>query len=103
MSDNTIHSFAKWQVKPAKLAEVIALLKNVVGESVKEEGNIFYQVNQSNTDPNLIILYEGYKDEAALQKHRDSSYFQNIVVGQIVPMLENREVILARQLPFNTL
>jgi autoinducer 2-degrading protein len=102
MSESTIHSFAKWQVKPAQLTEVIELLKKVVGESVKEEGNLFYQVNQSNTDPNLII-YEGYKDEAALQKHRESPYFQNIVVGQIVPMLENREVILARQLLFDTL
>ena len=93
-----IYVFAKWQIKPGHLDSVITLLQKVVSASIKEEGNLFYLVEQSTNDPNLLILYEGYSDESALQQHRESAYFQNIVVGQIVPLLENREVILTTPL-----
>ena len=94
MNTKPIHVFAKWQVKEKQLEVVLALLADVEKKSTEEAGNLFYTIHQSNTDRNVIVLYEGYKDEQALQAHRDSEHFRNVVVGKIVPLLENREVIL---------
>ncbi|EDM35939.1 hypothetical protein PBAL39_23067 [Pedobacter sp. BAL39] len=94
MNTQPIHVFAKWQVKPAHLETVLGLLPEVVHQSTSEKGNLFYQIHQDNADPNVLILFEGYTDETALQDHRDSHYFQNIVIAQIVPLLEKRELNL---------
>lgn len=93
-----IHVFAKWQVKDGQANTVLNLLKNVVEQSTAEAGNLFYTVHQSNTDANTLMLFEGYQNDEALTAHRNSEHFKTVVVGQIVPLLENREVILASEL-----
>ena len=55
-------------------------------------------MHQGKDDDHTIALYEGYKDEAALQAHRDADYFKEIVLGKIVPLLESREVVLVHPL-----
>lgn len=90
-----IHAFAKWQVKEGQLTTVLTLLKDVVKKSTEEEGNLFYKVHQSNAEANTLILFEGYTNETALAAHRNSEHFQTVVLGEIIPLLENREVILA--------
>lgn len=94
MEQQPIHVFAKWQVKYGEIDTALNLLTEVVSKSTAEEGNLFYKVHQSNTDANMLILFEGYKDEAALATHRNSEHFQTLVVGKIVPLLEAREVIV---------
>ncbi len=98
MNTTTIHVFAKWQVKEGQTAQVLALLKDAAEASRKEEGNLFYDVHQSINDPRTIILFEGYTDEVALNEHRNSPHFQTIVISQIIPLLESREVILTTPL-----
>ena len=100
-NEQAITVFAKWRVKEGQLDAVLNLLTEVVKKSTGEEGNLFYKVHQSNSDVNTLILFEGYKDEAALAAHRDSEHFQTVVVGKIVPLLEEREVILTNQLVFD--
>jgi quinol monooxygenase YgiN len=98
MNQQPIHVFAKWQVKEGQLAQVLNILAEVATKSNAEEGNLFYKVHQSSSDANTLILFEGYKDEAALAAHRDSEYFQTLVVGKIVPLLDAREVTLTTPL-----
>ena len=93
-----IYTFAKWQVKEGRLEPVLQLLAEVAKQSTDEKGNLFYKVHQSNTDANTLILFEGYVDAAAVEVHRQSDYFQDLVIGQIIPQLESREVILASEL-----
>lgn len=95
MDQQPVYVFAKWQVKEGQLSTVLNLLSEVTKESVKEKGNLFYKLHQSNTDAHTLILFEGYTDAAAVEEHRNSVYFQNLVIGTIVPLLENREVIAA--------
>lgn len=92
---NPVHVFATWKVKEGQIENVLNLLKTVHNESIKEEGNLFYKVHQSNSDTNTILLFEGYTNEAAVAEHRNSAYFHDLVLGQIVPLLENREIVLA--------
>jgi quinol monooxygenase YgiN len=99
-NQNPVHVFATWQVKEGQIENVLQLLKTVHDESVKEEGNLFYTIHQSNSDQNTILLFEGYTNESAVTEHRNSSYFQDIVLGKIVPLLENREIVLATPLAY---
>jgi quinol monooxygenase YgiN len=98
MSQIPVYAFAKWQVKEGLLDTVLNLLAEVARKSIQEKGNLFYKVHQSNTDANTLILFEGYTDQLAVEEHRNSIHFQQIVIGQIVPNLVNREVVLASQL-----
>ena len=99
-NQNPIHVFAIWKVKEGQIKNVLQLLKTVHLESTKEEGNLFYKIHQSNSDLNTVILFEGYSNEAAVAEHRNSPYFQDLVVGKIVPLLENREIVLATPLEY---
>lgn len=98
MNTKPVYTFAKWQVKEGNLETILPLLAEVAKKSRAEKGNLLYKVHQSNTDVNTILLYEGYKDEAAVEEHRRSDYFQAIVIERIVPLLEKREVVLATEL-----
>ncbi|MBL0743008.1 putative quinol monooxygenase [Chryseolinea lacunae] len=101
MKSKPVHVFAKWRVKEGQLQTVLTLLKEVSEKSTKEAGNLVYKVYQSNADANTILLFEGYADEEAVTRHRESEHFQKLVVEKIVPLLENREVVLATQLTFD--
>ena len=97
MEQKPITVFAKWQVKEGHLDAVLNLFSQLVEQTRREEGNLFYTVHQSNSEPRTFMLYEAYKDEAAVALHRASEHFQTIALGQIIPVLENRDVILATQ------
>ncbi|MDQ0594101.1 autoinducer 2-degrading protein [Chryseobacterium ginsenosidimutans] len=98
MDQNTVFVHAKWQVKEGKLDTVLQLMKEVGERSTQEEGNLFYKLHQSQESQNMIILYEGYINADALETHRNSEHFKNIVLEQVVQLLENREVILMNRL-----
>jgi (4S)-4-hydroxy-5-phosphonooxypentane-2,3-dione isomerase len=93
-NQTVIHVFATWKIKDGQIEHVLNLLKTVQDLSVKESGNLFYKVHQSNTDANELVLYEGYINEVAVIEHRNSKHFQDLVLAQIVPLLEKREIVL---------
>lgn len=99
-NQNPVHVFATWKVKEGQIENVLQLLKTVHNESIKEEGNLFYKIHQSKSDQNTVILFEGYSSEVAVAEHRNSPYFQDLVLGKIVPLLENREIVLATPLEY---
>jgi len=100
MENSPIHVIAKWQVKPGELETVLGLLPQVVKASVAEQGVLFYKIQQDNTDPDTLFLFEGYKNEIDAAAHRNSDHFQRILVGKIVPLLERREVNVTTPLTF---
>ncbi|MFH6990957.1 putative quinol monooxygenase [Flavobacterium sp. FlaQc-48] len=99
-NQNPVHVFATWKVKEGQIENVLNLLKSVHDESIRENGNLFYKVHQSNSDINTILLFEGYTNELAITEHRNSKHFQELVFGKIVPLLENREIILTTPIEY---
>ena len=93
-----IFIFAKWQVKNGQLQKVLDLLPLLIEKSKNEEGNLFYKIYQDNSGPNTLMLSESYRDMASIESHKNSDHYQEIAVKQIIPLLENREVILASEL-----
>src|SRR4029077_15971772 len=94
MSVTPIHVFAKWKVRPGQLENVLLILKELKAKSVQEKGNLFYQVHQDNSDPNTLILFEGYSDDSALTLHRNAGYYIQAVVENMRTLLTDREGIL---------
>ena len=72
----------------------VLILKELKAKSIQEKGNLFYQVHQDNSDPNTLILFEGYSDDSALTLHRNAGYYKKAVVENIRTLLTDREVIL---------
>jgi (4S)-4-hydroxy-5-phosphonooxypentane-2,3-dione isomerase len=78
-----------------KIAELFPKLQ---AESRKEPGCLFYTVHQHMTDPRKFLVYEQYKDEAALEFHRNSPHFQEIAANTIYKLIDSREAELYRPL-----
>ncbi|MBL0743009.1 putative quinol monooxygenase [Chryseolinea lacunae] len=100
MSKKTIHVFTKWQVKEGQMNALLSLFVEVVRRSIEEPGNLYYKVHQSKTDPNTLLIFEGYIDEAAFAEHLQLEHAQNLVEGEISALLKEREVIVGTQLMF---
>lgn len=102
MENRTISSFAKWQVKKGNLTTVLNLLSAVADASMEEEGNLLYKVYQDQLAQNTILLFEQYTNEQALIEHRSTAHFKDIVISQIIPLLENRSVIVTKEVDLST-
>ncbi|WP_035615957.1 putative quinol monooxygenase [Haloferula sp. BvORR071] len=88
----------KWKIKEAEIPRILALLPELADKTKNEDGNIFYRIYQSETDPGELVLHEQYVDAEAAEAHRQSDHYQQIVAAQIAPHLEQREVMAVRKL-----
>ena len=91
-NNNPIHVFATWKVKEGQVQNVLEILKTVREETRKENGNLFYDIHQSISDTNVIVLFEGYTDDTAVTEHRNSTHYTSLVAGQIIPLLEKEKL-----------
>jgi quinol monooxygenase YgiN len=83
---------AKYTVQPGKQDEVIAALQRMAPLVKQHEpGCHLYQVSRSQDNPDLLMLYELYADEAAVQAHRETPHFKEIIEGTVAPLLAKRE------------
>ena len=64
-----------WIAKNGREAEVAALFSKLTEESRKEPGCAMYLVHRHRTEPRRFLIYEQYKDEAALEAHRSAPHF----------------------------
>jgi len=85
---------ARYRAKAGQGDAVADAMRQVISASRAEPGNLVYTVQRSIEDPDEFVLYERYVDEAAVDAHRASAHFQEIVVGRVIPMLEGREFAL---------
>ncbi|MEM5315262.1 putative quinol monooxygenase [Paraburkholderia sp. JHI869] len=71
----TVYLFASITPKPEHVAEVEALMRDMVSHTRKEPGNLRYDLLRRADGAPGFYLYETYVDEAAVQAHRDSAHF----------------------------
>jgi len=81
---------ARWRIAVGHIERVLELGREMETHSRQEPGCKAYIINQLVDDPEVVVLYEQYDDEAAFQAHLASEHFQRIVVPQIVPLLVER-------------
>jgi quinol monooxygenase YgiN len=69
----------KSYAKADKLDRIMELSKELVEETVKEEGCIRYEILQEVKDPKVMFTIEEWEDEEALNRHMASEHFKRIV------------------------
>ena len=64
-----------WMAKQGRENEVVGIFAKLQEESRKESGCLMYLVHRHKTEPRRFLVYEQYKDDAALEAHRSSPHF----------------------------
>jgi quinol monooxygenase YgiN len=81
---------ARFTFAPEDRDEIAEVLRLVTSESRREPGCVTYIPHQVEGDPDTIVIYEQYKDAAALAAHRDSAHFKKYVVGGLLQRMKIR-------------
>lgn len=63
------------QVKPAHITDFIEATRNNHEASVREAGNLRFDILQSRDDPASFVLYEAYASEADAAAHKQTAHY----------------------------
>jgi len=72
-----------WTANPGKEEEMAEVFRSLENASRREPGCLMYIVHRHRENPAQFFVYEQYADEAALETHRQSTHFQQYVVGAL--------------------
>lgn len=67
---------AKIYVKPEKINDFTKLFKTMIDSTVKEPGCTGYQLYQNPYEKGSFLVFENYKNQAAIDAHFAASYFK---------------------------
>jgi quinol monooxygenase YgiN len=77
-------------VKPGTEETCKEYIRVLQEHSRKEPGCLMYVGHQSTENPRKFLFYEQYKDQAALDAHRNAPYFKQYVTGGLDAIMEQR-------------
>jgi quinol monooxygenase YgiN len=81
-------------IKAGHEDEVIVPLRKLQEETRREPGCIFYFVQRSRENALRYLIYEQYKDQAALDAHRASDHFKEYGTNGLYRFVEERQAEL---------
>jgi autoinducer 2-degrading protein len=62
-------------VKPEHVADFIESMRANHEGSVREPGNLRFDLLQSADDPARFVIYEAYRDEAGAKAHKETPHY----------------------------
>jgi quinol monooxygenase YgiN len=83
---------AKYRARADSAEAVATALKEYTPLARAEPGCAMFVTHRNRDDPREFVLYEQYRDAAALDEHRASEHFAAVAQARIWPLLEGREV-----------
>lgn len=81
----------RWRVREGCEARVEALLREMQAASRAEPGCLLYQVHRT-ADPCHFLLYERYRDQAAVDAHHQTEHYRALVLGEARALLDGRDI-----------
>ncbi len=72
--------------------EVEDLLRSLTAASRQEPGCVTYISHFVEGEPATILIYEQYKDQAALEHHRNAPHFHQYAVGGLYQKMRTRHM-----------
>jgi quinol monooxygenase YgiN len=72
-----------------KITEILVPLTEA---SRREPGCVTYVPHFIEGDNTTVLIYEQYRDEAALDEHRNSPHFAQYAVGGLYQLMKDRQV-----------
>ena len=73
-------------------AEIAQILRELTRLSRQEDGCTCYIPHSVEGNPDTILIYEQYRDEAAVEHHRASAHFARYAVGGLYQQMLDRLV-----------
>lgn len=70
--------------------EIAEILRALTAASRQEPGCVNYVPHYVEGDPDTVLIYEQYKDEAAADAHRHSPHFSKYAVGGLYQKMRER-------------
>ncbi|HEV2578583.1 MAG TPA: putative quinol monooxygenase [Acidobacteriaceae bacterium] len=67
--------------RPEDREEIATILRELAAASRQEPGCVTYVPHHIQSDPDTIVIYEQYRDQAALDAHRNSPHFAMYAIG----------------------
>ena len=80
-----------WVANPSKEAEVAEIFSELEKASRQEPGCLLYVVHRHRTEIGRFFIYEQYRDDAALDAHRQSQHFQQYAANTLQQIATRRE------------
>lgn len=80
-------------IKDGKVEDVINIFKELAGPSRAENGCLSYELFQDQKDPRVFAIIEEWADQVALDAHKKTDHFVNLV-----PVLDE---LTEKKLDFN--
>jgi quinol monooxygenase YgiN len=77
------------QIDREKVAEI---LRDLALASRHEPGCVTYVPHHIDGDPETVLIYEQYADQAAADAHRASPHFKQYAVGGLYQLMKDRSV-----------
>jgi quinol monooxygenase YgiN len=72
--------------------KVVELLKALTEASRKEPGCVTYVPHFVEGDNTTVLIYEQYKNEAALEHHRGSPHFAQYAIAGLYQLMKERQL-----------
>jgi quinol monooxygenase YgiN len=69
-----------WVANPGREVEVANIFRQLEEASRQEPDCLMYIVHRHRTDPRRFFIYEQYRNDAALEAHRQSPHFQQYAI-----------------------
>ena len=86
-------SFAvRLKFAPEDRDDVAETLRKLAAASRQEPGCVSYIPHYLEDDPDMVLIYEQYRDAKALAAHRESEHFKLHAVGGLYQKMRERSV-----------
>ncbi len=72
--------------------DVAEAVRSLTEASRQEPGCVTFIPHELSGDSSVVVLYEQYRDEAALEAHRASPHFHKYVIGGLYQWMKERSV-----------
>ena len=82
----------RMRFRPEDRAEISEVLRQLTTASRQEPGCVSYIPHTIESDPDTVLIYEQYRDDAAVEHHRGTPHFQRWAVGGLYQRMLDRSM-----------
>jgi quinol monooxygenase YgiN len=80
----------RFRFAPEDHQQLTEILRALTLASRQEPGCVSYVPHFVEGDPDTVMIYEQYRDEAALEAHRASPHFKQYAIGGLYQLMKER-------------
>lgn len=87
-----ISFLVRLRFRPEDRDEIADILRELTAASRQEPGCVSYIPHTVESEPDVVLIYEQYRDESAREAHRNSAHFQRWAIGGLYQRMLDRSV-----------